>query len=72
MPATDIPRSIEEQSAARILASGSQANEHNQTYNKVLDYSYVQGRDMVSLTESLGVREVTSKSGQIGIPMAAQ
>jgi hypothetical protein len=71
MPATEIPRAQEEQSASRILAAGSMANEHSQQFNKILDLNYERGRDKVSLVESLGIREVTSKSGQLGMPIAA-
>jgi hypothetical protein len=71
MAATEIPRAIEEQSASRILADGSLANSHAQAFNKILDLNYEMDRKTVSLQQALGVREVTSKSGQIGIPMAA-
>lgn len=65
-----IPAEIHEQNLSRIAGAGAMAHEHNQSYNKILDLAYVQERNMVSLTEALGVREVTSKSGQIGIPIA--
>ena len=69
--ATAIPHAIEEQSASRILAAGSMANEHNQTLNKILDLGFVKGRDIISLKEAMGAREVTSVSGQLGVPIAA-
>jgi hypothetical protein len=71
MAATEIPRAIEEQSASRVLAAGSLANEHSQSFSKIIDLNYEMDRKSVSLQQALGVREVTSKSGQIGIPMAA-
>ena len=39
-------------------------------FGKILDLSYEADRKMVSLVESLGVREVTSQSGQTGVPLA--
>ncbi len=48
----------------------SVARKLTSTYSKILDYAYEADRKMVSLVESLGVRESTSKSGQIGIPIA--
>ena len=72
MPATDIPQAIAEQSASRILGAGAIHAEHLVTFSKILDLAYEQDRKMVSLVESLGVREVTSKSGQLGIPEAAK
>jgi len=65
-----VPEAIAEQSLARISAAGTIHAEHVVTYSKTLDLSYEQDRKMVSLVESLGVREVTSKSGQAGIPLA--
>lgn len=67
----DVPANIHEQTLSRISAAGAAMNEHSQQYNKILDLNYVQERNMVSLTEALGVREVTSKSGQLGVPIAA-
>jgi hypothetical protein len=66
----DVPDKMHETGLARIESAGISAHEHFVTFGKVLDYSYEQDRKMVSLVESLGVREVTSKSGQTGIPMA--
>ena len=67
----DVPANVHEQTLARLSSAGAGAHEHHVQFGKVLDYSYEQDRKMVSLVESLGVREVTSKSGQTGIPMAA-
>lgn len=68
----DVPSNIHEQTLSRLSSVGAQAHEHFQQYNKILDLNYVQERNMVSLVEALGVREVTSQSGQLGIPNAAQ
>jgi hypothetical protein len=61
---------IHEQSLARLSSAGTIHGEHVVTYSKVLDLSYEMDRKMVSLVQSLGVREVTSQSGQTGIPLA--
>lgn len=66
----DVPSNIHEQSLSRLSSVGAQAHEHFQQYNKILDLQYVRERNMVSLVESLGVREVTSQAGQAGIPLA--
>jgi hypothetical protein len=66
----DVPVSIHEQSLGRLSAAGTIHAEHVTTYSKVLDLSYEMDRKMVSLVQALGVREVTSQSGQTGIPLA--
>ena len=66
----DVPLNIHEQALSRLSAAGAQAHEHFVTFSAVLDYAYESDRKMVSLVESLGVREVTSKSGQVGMPLA--
>ena len=63
---------VAEQNQARLLSAGASAHEHFVQFGKILDLSYEQDRKMVSLVESLGVREVTSASGQTGIPNAAK
>jgi len=63
---------IAEQNGGRLLSAGASAHEHFVQFGKILDLEYAQDRNMVSLTESLGVREVTSASGQAGVPKAAQ
>lgn len=68
---SDVPANVHSQALSRLSSAGASAHEHFIQFGKVLDYSYEQDRKMVSLVESLGVREVTSKSGQIGIPIAA-
>jgi len=70
MAATEIPGPIAEQSASRILAAGTISVEHSTSFNKILDLNYEMDRKQVSLVQALGVREVTSKSGQAGIPLA--
>jgi len=67
----DVPDKVHEQALSRLSAAGAQAHEHFVQFGKVLDYSYEQDRKMVSLVEALGVREVTSQSGQKGIPGSA-
>jgi len=68
----DVPGGLQQQALARISASGAAANEHFVSFGKILDLNYEADRKMVSLVQSLGVREVTSKSGQEGIPGAAK
>ena len=66
----DVPQNIHEQTLSRLSSAGASAHEHFIQFAKVLDLAYESDRKMVSLVESLGVREVTSKSGQAGIPQA--
>jgi len=61
---------IFESGRGRLLSAGASAHEHFVNYGKILDYAYEADRKMVSLVESLGVRESTSKSGQLGVPIA--
>lgn len=65
-----VPSNLDEQNLARIASAGASAHEHFISYGKILDYAYEADRKMVSLVESLGVREATSKSGQMGVPLA--
>lgn len=67
----DVPTNVHEQALSRLSSAGASAHEHFVQFGKVLDLSYESDRKMVSLVESLGVREVTSRSGQEGIPIAA-
>lgn len=62
---------VAEQNNSRLLSAGASAHEHFVQFGKILDLAYEADRKMVSLVESLGVREVTSKSGQAGIPASA-
>lgn len=68
--AVTVPSNLDQQNVARIASAGASAHEHFVQFGKILDLAYEADRKMVSLVESLGVRESTSKSGQIGIPMA--
>lgn len=65
-----VPEALHEQNLGRLASAGASAHEHFVQFGKILDLSYEQDRKMVSLVESLGVREVTSASGQAGIPKA--
>jgi hypothetical protein len=67
---TDIPVSMHEQNLSRIAQAGVAGAEHNQQYNKILDLNYERNRDSVTLAQSLGIREVASQSGQLGIPLS--
>jgi hypothetical protein len=66
-----VPPSLAEQNLARLAQAGVQAHEHFVQFGKILDLAYEADRKMVSLVESLGVREVASRSGQLGIPIAS-
>jgi len=66
-----VPTNIDEQNIGRIASAGASAHEHFVQFGKILDLAYEADRKMVSLVEALGVREVTSKSGQAGIPAGA-
>lgn len=66
----DVPAALAEQAMARMSATNSNAADHNQTFNKALDYNYEMDRKSLSFRESLGVREATSQSGQLGIPLS--
>ena len=65
-----VPSNIDEQNIARIASAGATGHEHFIQFGKILDLAYEADRKMVSLVESLGVRESTSRSGQLGIPIA--
>jgi hypothetical protein len=68
----DVPDKMHETGLARIEGAGVAAHEHFVQFGKILDLKYETDRHMVSLVESLGVREVTSRSGQQGIPIASE
>ena len=68
----DVPPSVHEQTLSRLSSAGALAHENFVQFSHILDLKYETDRHMVSLVESLGVREVTSQSGQLGIPNAAQ
>lgn len=71
MEVADVPLNVHSQALSRLSSAGASAHEHFIQFSKVLDLSYEQDRKMVSLVESLGVREVTSHAGQQGIPIAS-
>lgn len=66
----NVPPEIHEQCLSRLSQTGTLAHENFVSFSKILDLAYEADRKMVSLVESLGVREVTSRSGHIGIPVA--
>lgn len=70
--AIDVPEGIQQQALTRLSGAGTLAHENFVQFSHILDLKYESDRHMVSLVESLGVREVTSQSGQLGIPNAAQ
>ncbi len=65
-----VPEAVAEMGLSRLFDVGQLAHAHNQQFNKILDLAYEADRKQVSLVQSLGIREVTSKSGQAGIPLA--
>ena len=65
-----VPEAVAEMGLSRLMDTGQLAHAHNQQFNKILDLNYEADRKMVSMVEALGIREVTSKSGQAGIPLA--
>jgi len=66
----DVPTNIHSQALSRLSSAGASAHEHFVQFGKILDLNYEADRKMVSLTEALGVREVTSQSGHTGVPLA--
>ena len=70
--AMDVPSTIHEQSLARLSSTGAMAHENFTTFMHILNLKYETDRHTVSLVESLGIREVTSASGQAGIPAGAK
>jgi hypothetical protein len=66
----DVPPGIQQQGLARLSAAGTIHSEHVVTYSKSQDLGYEIDRKSVSLVQALGIREVTSQSGQTGIPLA--
>ena len=64
------PSEVYAQNHSRLLGAGASAHEHFVQFSKILDLAYEADRKMVSVVESLGVRESTSRSGQLGVPIA--
>ena len=67
-----VPDAVAEMGLSRLMDVGALAHAHNQQFNKILDLAYEADRKMVSLVQALGIREVTSESGQKGIPGSAK
>ena len=55
-----------EQNMSQLAQCGIIAQQNFITVGKAADYSYLQGKDMVSLTEALGAREVGSEKNPGG------
>ena len=70
MSATEIPQAICEQAAGRLLQAGSIHAEHTVLHSKSQDQQFQLDQHSISLVQALGVREVTSRSGQAGVPIA--
>ena len=58
--------SLHEQNMAQLAQVGVVAQQGFVTVAKASDYSYLQGKDMVSLTEAMGAREVGSRVNPAG------
>jgi len=57
---------LHEQNMSQLAQIGVVAQAGFATVAKAADYSYLQGKDLVSLTEALGAREVASKVNPAG------
>lgn len=66
----EVPSNLDQQNIARIASAGAMAHENFVQFGHILDLAYEADRKMVSLVESLGVRESASRSGHLGIPIA--
>jgi len=62
----DVTEKFAEQAANTLLQIGNVAQAGFVTVNKVIDYDYLEGKHMVSLTEALGAREVGSRQTPAG------
>ncbi len=62
---TDAER-LHEQNMSQLGQVGIVAQQGFVTIAKTTDYNYLEGRDMVSLTEALGAREVGSQVNPAG------
>ena len=61
---------MQQQIMTRLAAAGAIHGEHVTTFSKILDLNYETDRKRIDLVQATGVREVTSRSGQLGIPVA--
>jgi hypothetical protein len=57
---------LHEQNMSQLAQVGIIAQQGFVTVSKAQDYSYLQGKEMVSLTEALGAREVGSRVNPAG------
>jgi hypothetical protein len=57
---------LHEQNMAQLGQIGIIAQQGFVTVSKAADYSYLQGKDMVSLAEAMGAREVASEKNPGG------
>ncbi|MFH1184691.1 MAG: hypothetical protein V1755_06585 [Chloroflexota bacterium] len=62
----DVTDKFAEHSANALLQIGNVAQANFVTLAKVLDYDYLEGKNMVSLTEALGAREVQAETSPGG------
>ncbi len=62
----DVTERFAEQAANTLLQIGNVAQANFVTVNKILDLDFIEGKNMVSLTEALGAREVGSKEVPAG------
>lgn len=69
--AAEVPEAVAQMGLSRLMDVGQLAHAHNQQFNKILDLSYEMDRKMVSVVQALGIREITSKAGQKGVPGSA-
>ena len=72
MPISEQAASLHEQNLAQLGQIGVIAQANLVTISKAQDYSFQQGKDMVSLTEALGAREIGSRVSPGGPSPAAQ
>lgn len=61
MAMSDQAASLHEQNLAQLGQIGVIAQQNLVTIGKAQDYSFQQGKDMVSLTEALGAREIGAR-----------
>ena len=57
---------LHQQNMSQLGQIGIVAQQGFTTVAKAADYSYLQGKDMVSLTEAMGAREVASEKNPGG------
>jgi hypothetical protein len=63
---SDVTANFSTHAANQLLQSGNVAQNNFITVQKVIDYDYLEGKNMVSLTEALGAREVASEKNPGG------